>query len=286
MPFDASAAGQLQPASVRRSPAPADLLAALEHGDAITAAAAAVVAHPDDETISLGSRLSRLRALELVQVTDGAPLDPADALHAGFPDADSYRLARDREVQAALKVLRARPRRRGLGVRDQEAVRSLPQMVAALMPLLARVRIVLTHAYEGGHPDHDACACAVQLACERLRARGRPSPVRVEFASYHLAGEDQVSGDFWADDAHPVVRAEMTAADLERKTAAFGAFASQVEVMGWFSPEVERFRLAPTYNFTQPPPPGRALYDRFGWSLTSAVWRREAAAAMEAMETS
>ena len=41
---------------------------------------AVVVAHPDDEMIGLGSRLSELGGVTLVYVTDGAPRDGRDSV--------------------------------------------------------------------------------------------------------------------------------------------------------------------------------------------------------------
>ena len=37
-------------------------------------------------------------------------------------------------------------------------------LARVLRPLLAGTRVVVTHAYEGGHPDHDAVAFAVHAA--------------------------------------------------------------------------------------------------------------------------
>src|SRR6478735_3593004 len=51
--------------------------------------------------------------------------------------------------------------------------------------------IVLTNAYEGGHPDHDAAAFAVHAAVELLRREGRDIAI-VEMPFY------RADGDGWA----------------------------------------------------------------------------------------
>src|SRR5262249_10240037 len=157
----------------------------------------AVVAHPDDETVGFGLRLASFEDLTLIHATDGAPEDMGDARRAGFGSREAYAAARARELERCLAVLDAAPRRLGLGVREQDAVFQLPAIVRALCGTLDGAALVLTHAYEGGHPDHDACAFAVQLACERLAARGRPAPVRLEFAEYHRGPSGRPAFGFW-----------------------------------------------------------------------------------------
>ena len=55
---------------------------------------------------------------------------------------------------------------------------------------------VVTHAYEGSHPDHDAIAFAVQTACALLEMDGWKAPVRLEAAGYADLGGDVMVGEF------------------------------------------------------------------------------------------
>jgi hypothetical protein len=70
----------------------------------------------------------------------------------------------------------------------------------------------------------------------------------------------------------------LTGAEAARIDAAFGAHVSQAAVIAGWRPTHERWPECPAYDFAVPPPPGRALYDDWGWPLTSARWRELAAA--------
>ena len=260
-------------------------LEALRAGAPITAPAVAVVAHPDDEVVGFGLRLAALQNLTLAHATDGAPEDMSDARRAGFPTREAYAHARAGELDACLAALGAAPRRLALGVQDQTAVFHLAEMVAALQEPLAGAALVLTHAYEGGHPDHDACAFAVQLACERLAAEGRPAPVRLEFAEYHKDAAGRLAFGFWPDPASPAVSPEAGPELVARKAAAMARHRSQGRITTWFDPAAEVYRAAPVYDFTGPPPSGAAIYDDWGWAITSARWRTVAAAALAELRT-
>jgi LmbE family N-acetylglucosaminyl deacetylase len=236
---------------------------------------ALVVAHQDDETLALGARLSHLRRLTLIHLTDGAPLVMRDAQAAGFGTREAYAAARARELDAALAAAGARPERRlGFDVVDQDCVRALPTIIRRLTADLQGMAAVITHPYEGGHPDHDAAALAVQAACARLGPR---APVRLEFAGYFLGPDGPRTGVFFEDDG---LLCAADDADTARKAAALSAYVSQADVLALFRFGPERLRLAPTYDFSQPPANGRSLYDTYGWALTSERWRATAAEAL------
>jgi N-acetylglucosamine malate deacetylase 2 len=204
--------------------------------------------------------------LTLVHMTDGSP------------GAGTAAETRSKELREALRSLGVRARHLQLGVRDQTACFHLPAITRALLKEMIRAEIVITHPYEGGHPDHDATAFAVQSACQLLERRGEKAPVRLEFACYHLRDSYRITGAFLPRPGMTGLKAELDPAFLERKKRALSCFRSQAETVGWFKPEIELYRAAPLYDFRVPP--ATALYDLWGWPVNSAMWQAQAAHAL------
>lgn len=246
------------------------ILRDLAKGRAIHAPVALVVAHPDDETLGVGGRMAGLRRLTLIHLTDGAPRtrDGASAAVA---------MQREQELCAALATLGVAPQRRiAYAWRDQESIRHLPEIVAALHRDLAGAAAVLTHAYEHGHPDHDTAALAVHMACALL-ARSGARPAVIEFPSYHLGPNGSRFGAFWRDSHRREWTAALDIRERNRKARALACFASQREMLRNFPADTERFRRAPDYDFREPAPPLLAWYDAQHWPIDSRGWRRLAA---------
>ncbi len=85
------------------------------------------------------------------------------------------------------------------GVPDQETSLPLTGLTVRLAGALASLRCeaVLTHPYEGGHPDHDGVAFAVHAACRLLTRRGGRPPAILEFTSYYAGPEGGLAvGEF------------------------------------------------------------------------------------------
>ncbi|MGH7907825.1 MAG: hypothetical protein ACREP6_14475, partial [Candidatus Binataceae bacterium] len=57
-----------------------------------------------------------------------------------------------------------------------------------------------------------------------------------------------------------------------QKSAMLACHASQSEILGQFPVDVERFRIAPVYEFTAPPHSGMLYYEQFAWGLDGACW--------------
>lgn len=242
----------------------------LAAGGPIGAPTALVVAHPDDETLFAGSALARLTDITVILVTDGAPEDMGDARRAGFATGQDYAAARAAEMQAALAVLAPHARLVSYRVPDQRTVERLGEVTRRLADDLAAMALVLTHPYEGGHPDHDAVACAVHRAAARL---GAGAPAIVEFACYACFDGLREFGRFVPHPAAPEQVRPLDPADRDRLERALAAHATQAAVFGRWRPLAEHWRAAPAYDFAAPPPGETCLYDQFGWPLTSARWR-------------
>jgi LmbE family N-acetylglucosaminyl deacetylase len=243
-----------------------------------------VLAHPDDETIGASSRLTRIETAGFIYATDGAPRDGRDAQAAGCSTWVKY--ARLRRAEAWHALAHA-------GISSEHAVfLDYPDQQATLrlVPLTADLRrwilatcpeVVLTHPYEGGHPDHDAVAFAVHAAVAALSREGRASPVVIEFASYHASGDSWIFSEFLPapNAVKRVIRLTPEGQALKQRLLA--GYHSQAERLKSVPLEQECFRLAPTYDFTHPPHDGPILYERYSWGMTVREWCALATVATE-----
>ena len=198
-------------------------------------------------------------------------------------------MARRAELAAALAAAGAeRVRTLCLGIPDQETMHRLPSLARRLAELVAAEQpaTVITHAYEGGHPDHDSCAFAVHAACRLLTS----SPAILEMALYHRRDGQLVTGQFleaprmssWLPPGRPdgCVTMMLDERDIARKQRMIDGFATQRWLLTQFGVGSERLRIAPDYEFRAPPHPGELHYETVGWPITGDGWRAAAAAAL------
>jgi LmbE family N-acetylglucosaminyl deacetylase len=232
-----------------------------------------IVAHPDDETLACGALLPRLADVTVLHVTDGAPRDLADAHRLGFTHWADYARARRQEMEHAAKIAGlAPPALKSLGVPDQSAALNLTQLTRAILGFIAGVDLVLTHAYEGGHPDHDAVAFAVAAARGRMRGK---APIVLEMPLCRKARGGWARQSF--DGPDQGVRLRLTEKERERKGKMIAAFVTQREALADFGVNDEVYRVAPAHDFTQPPE--TVLYDDYSWGMTGGQFAALARAA-------
>lgn len=173
-----------------------------------------VFAHPDDEIVGLGARIARYRSGCLVHVTDGAPRDEHDSRGHGFATWADYAAARNAELAKALELAGIPDMERiSLDIPDQQASLQLPELTRRILALIEshQPEVIFTHPYEGGHPDHDACAFAVRHAVSACLGCTGDGPQIVECGFYHAGGSGIETGSFLpAPGASPEVVYDLT----------------------------------------------------------------------------
>ena len=253
--------------------------------EALCAAPVLIVgAHPDDEILGTGGLMGRLGDFHVVTVTNGAP---RNWWPKGFANAREYAATRHREAEAALALLgRGAGRASSFAVNDQEASHRIHFLVRQLLDLLSdgHFKHVITHTYEGGHPDHDATALAVHAACHLLACNGLAVPTLLEMTGYHKLHGEMRRGEFLPHPgAGPVQTFVLDTAERERKKQMFACHASQGNVLAPFPLDKEQFRQAPAYDFSRAPHDGELSYENYGWDIDGKRWREIAGRALVRM---
>lgn len=244
-----------------------------------------LAAHPDDETIGSSALLARNPNAQIVYLTDGAPRDrqfwPPDMNCS----RDEYAALRRHEAAAALAHAGIGDKQIvWLGGTDQEAIFDARVLAEKFGEVLASqpVDVLITHPYEGGHPDHDCAALVGWLAIENLKdktadAAPKIAPLLCEMTSYHARDGQCVTGEFLNSDGSSEIIFHLTDPDRERKRRMMDSFISQRLVLENFPVIDEKLRIAPIYDFSQPPHERKLWYECMNWPMTGSRWRELAA---------
>ena len=242
-------------------------------------------AHPDDEVIGLGGLLPRMKNnVTVVHVTDGAPGNLHDARAAGFDCGEAYANARRIEVLAALRLAGISEKAQiWLSFGDQQTAFSLAELTLRVADVLRTLRpaVVLTHPYEGGHPDHDSTVFAVQSALQLLFSVGSNGPNLWEFTSYHAGPSEMETSEFIPQSGRTVFTFHLTERERALKRRMFDCFPTQKGILSQFPIAVERIREAPAYRFSDAPQSTRLWYEQFDWGVDGKRWRQLAGEAQQ-----
>ncbi len=138
----------------------------------------------------------------------------------------------------------------------------------------------ITHAYEGGHPDHDAVACAASASC-RLLARGGYAVSLYEMPLYRQGANRELRQTFALDELEAELALSLDADAQVRKRRMLACYTTQRHTLSGFAIEPERFRPMPRHDFTVLPNGGALLYEHHDWGVrTGAEWKGLAAKAL------
>ena len=226
-----------------------------------------IVAHPDDETISCGGLLQHVAEPCVVFATDGAPED--DYFWRRYGSRERYARLREEEGRAALsevgvKQIEFLAHHADAPVIDQLLYRSLSPAFHALAGLVERYKsqCLLTLAYEGGHPDHDAASfLAAQL--------GRVYSLPVwEAPLYHRNSSGRGVYQQFVQEGEEVIEHEVRGKELEAKTRMLACYKSQFDALPSFNSGLERFRPQAAYDYSRRPHSGKLNYELWQWRMT------------------
>jgi LmbE family N-acetylglucosaminyl deacetylase len=227
-------------------------------------------AHPDDETIGCGALLQRVPSALVVFAVDGAP--PDYGFERKFGSLKNYSEERFREAGRALGHVpncsfRRLKMRSGAYFPDRHLFEHLHEADASLEVLAREFApdAIVSHAYEGGHIDHDACSFLAKHAANAL------SLERYEFPLYWKNRNGQDVFQEFRNAQEGAILFNMSEAELALKNKMLAEYRTQQALLSVFSPNVERFRPAPSHDYSHPSwntyQPGRLRGRRAAWKI-------------------
>jgi len=240
---------------------------------------AVLAAHPDDETIGVSALLARFPQSAIVYVSDGAPRDRSLWPPGMACAREEYAEVRRQEAAKALAHAGIGEEQISwLGAADQEAVLEARTLALKVAEFLREhtIDLLITHPYEGGHPDHDSAALIARRAISMLDGT---VPELLEMTSYHVRNGRCVTGEFLNSEPSSEIVLQVLDEGRERKRKMMGEYRSQRLVLQNFPITSERLRMAPEYDFSRAPHEGKLWYECMGWPMTGRRWRELALAA-------
>ena len=210
-----------------------------------------LVAHPDDETIACSGLIQRASASLVVFAVDGAP--PHYGFEKRFGSLRNYSDARFLEASRALKCIprcsfRRLTRKDGTWFVDQHIFLELPEAFTSFARITREFSpdLLVSHAFEGGHIDHDACHILATRLAQEFSLR------TLEFPLYWKSKHGHDVLQQFRESGEGEIVFQLSQQELLVKRRMLAEYRTQHGLTSVFHRETERFRALIRADRTEP----------------------------------
>lgn len=189
--------------------------------------------------------LQRLQRACVVFCADGTAWWPPYWITYGFPPL--YARSRRQEAREAVGIAGNRHEVHFLGHPDGSLATCLPRAYRSLSELFRawRPEHVITHAFEGGHEDHDSCSFLAATLSREFHYQTWEMPLYYRSADTgNMVRQAFTTGVPADDEITPATESE-----LAIKESMLARHVSQQNIVSQFDPCIERFRRQPKYDY-------------------------------------
>lgn len=208
-------------------------------------------AHPDDETIACSGLLQRTAASLVVFAVDGAP--PHYGFEKKFGSLQRYSDARFVEASRALSFIprcsiRRLSRQDGTWFLDQHLFLELSGAFASLVRIARDFspNLLVSHALEGGHLDHDACHILAKRTARALNLQS------LEFPLYWRSPDGRDVFQQFRQGQEAEFALQLSKEEIQVKRRMLSEYRSQQKLTSIFRLEPERFRHVTPADHPEP----------------------------------
>jgi LmbE family N-acetylglucosaminyl deacetylase len=228
-----------------------------------------LVAHPDDETGGCAGLLQRISEPLVFFATEGAPA--SEFFWRRFGSQRTYSLVRRHEAASALTAVGVKTTgflgdwiQSDAELRDQELFKCLPAAFEAAAAVIRRLKpgAILVPAYEGGHPDHDACSFLGFLLKKRFGLAVWEMPL------YHRSINGELTCRTFRDNCGTETVLKLSAAEQVTRRHMMSSYCSQWDLAQFINTPFEYFRPQVTYDYNKPPHSGLLNYQSWKWQIS------------------